>query len=141
MEYPDITKQILKCAFRTHNTPCNGFQEIIYQRALEIEMDRSHILFSREFELPVLYGGIQIGARRVDFPVKRKISGGLKAVIQQESMHLVQAMNHPEAYNPEIGLLMSFGANNPEFRRVTDKKFRPNLVNRQITYNSSSDNL
>ena len=127
MKYADITEKIIKCSMKVHNTLGNGFQEVIYQRALEIEMNKTGLEFSREFEMPILYDGIHIGTRRVDFFVENKISVEIKAVIQLENVHLAQAMNYLEAYNLEIGLLINFGANSLQFKRLTNKKFNPTI--------------
>ncbi len=128
MKYADITEKIIKCAMKVHNTLGNGFQEVIYQRALEIEMRKTGINFSREFEMPILYEGEQIGTRRVDFLVQEIISVEIKAVIQLESVHLAQAMNYLEAYNLEIGLLINFGSNSLQFKRLTNKKYNPLIL-------------
>ena len=127
LKYADITEKIIKCAMKVHNTLGNGFQEVIYQRALKIEMTKNDISFSREFEMPILYDGIHIGTRRVDFLVQEIISVELKAVIQLENVHLAQAMNYLEAYNLEIGLLINFGSNSLQFKRLTNKKFNPTI--------------
>lgn len=102
-----------------------GFQEVIYQRALEIELNKASLNFSREFEMPIHYDGIRIGTRRVDFLIEGTISVELKAVIILEAVHLAQAMNYLEAYNLEIGLLLNFGAHSMEFKRLTNKKHLP----------------
>ncbi len=125
MKYADITEKILKCAFRVHTVLGNGFQEVIYQRALEIEMSKNGLVFDREFEMPIFYDGIQIGTRRVDFLVEKVISVEIKATIKTENVHLAQAMNYLEAYNLEIGMLINFGANSMEFKRLTNKKYKP----------------
>lgn len=125
MKYADITEKIIKCAFKVHNTLGNGFQEVIYQRALAIEMKKNGLEFSREFEMPIFYDNVQIGTRRVDFLVEGIISVEIKAVIQTENVHLAQAMNYLEAYNLEIGLLINFGTNSMEFKRLTNKKYKP----------------
>jgi len=94
----------------------NGFQEVIYQRALEIEMADNEITFSREYEMPVYYKNQQIGTRRVDFLVEGILSVELKAIIQLEDVHLAQAINYLEAYDLEIGLLINFGAKSLQFK-------------------------
>jgi GxxExxY protein len=127
MKYADITEKIIKYAFKVHNILGNGFQEVIYQRALEIELQGSYLEFSHEFEMPIFYEGAQIGTRRVDFLVEKIISVELKAVIHLESVHLAQAMNYLEAYNLEVGLLINFGANSLEFKRLTNKKYKTNV--------------
>ena len=110
-----------------HSTLKNGFQEVIYQKALEIEMRDQGISFTREFEMPIYYKAQQIGTRRVDFLVEGVISVELKALIQLEKVHLAQALNYLEAYNLEIGLLINFGSSSLDFRRLRNKKFDPRI--------------
>ncbi len=109
-----------------HKRLGNGFQEVIYQRALEIEMRLAGLEFSREMEMPVFYREYEIGKRRVDFFVENKIMVEIKAVIHLEDVHLAQAMNYLEAYKMEIGLLLNFGSKSLEFKRVHNNK----LLNR-----------
>ena len=118
MIYEELTGRIIGCAMEVHKRLGNGFQEVIYQRALEIEMRLSGLSFQREMEMPVFYRDIQVGIRRVDFFVENKIMVELKAVIKLEDVHLAQAMNYTEAYQMEIGLLINFGAKSLEFKRV-----------------------
>jgi GxxExxY protein len=96
----------------------NGFQEVVYQRCLAIEMTRQGIAFSREHEMEIFYKGEQVGLRRVDFFVEDKIMVELKAVIQLEDVHLAQAINYLEAYGMKIGLLINFGNTSLQFKRV-----------------------
>jgi GxxExxY protein len=123
-KYSELTSKIIGCAMTVHKTLGNGFQEVIYQRALEIEMNLAGIEFSREFEMPIFYRDEQIGIRRVDFLVEGSVSVELKALIKLEDVHLAQAINYLEAYNLEIGLLLNFGAKSLEYKRLTNKKFR-----------------
>ena len=123
-KYSDLTSKIIGCAMRVHSALGNGFQEVIYQRALAIEMTDSGIEYSREHEMPVYYKQQQIGTRRVDFLVEGVISVELKAIIQLEDVHLSQAINYLEAYDLEVGLLVNFGAKSLEFKRVSNKKFK-----------------
>ena len=121
--YSELTGAVIECAMRVHNSLGNGFQEVIYQRALEIEMADQGIPFSREHEMPIYYKGQQIGSRRADFLVNSVVSVELKALIRLEQVHLAQAMNYLEAYDLEVGLLLNFGARSLEFKRVSNKKF------------------
>ena len=101
----------------------NGFQEIIYQRALQIEMADEGLSFSREQEMPIFYKGRKIGSRRVDFLVSDIVSVELKAIVRLEDVHLAQAINYLEAYDPEVGLLLNFGARSLKFNRIENRKF------------------
>ncbi len=76
--------------------------------------------------MPIFYRETQIGTRRVDFLVENVVSVELKAIIQLENVHFAQAINYLEAYNLEVGLLINFGENNLKFKRLQNKKFKPN---------------
>mgnify|MGYP001770006990 CR=1 FL=1 len=123
-KYSELTSKIIGCAMTVHNTLGNGFQEVIYQRALAIEMNLAGIPFQREFEMPIFYRAQQIGTRRVDFLVNGVVSLELKAVTQIENVHFAQAINYLEAYNLEIGLLINFGEVSLNFKRFTNKKYK-----------------
>jgi GxxExxY protein len=123
-KYSELTSKIIGCAMTVHKLLGNGFQEVIYQRALAIEMSLSRIAFQREFEMPIFYREEQIGTRRVDFLAEGIISVELKAKTKLEDVHFAQAINYLEAYNLEIGLLINFGENSLNFKRLTNKKFK-----------------
>ncbi len=103
---------------KVHSTLGNGFQEVIYQRALAIEMRKTGLYFEREMEMPIYYEGEEIGTRRVDFFVSNKVMVELKAITQLEKVHLAQALNYLEAYDMEIGLLINFGETSLKFHRI-----------------------
>ena len=121
-KYSALTEKIIGCAMTVHKALGNGFQEVIYQRALEIEMSLEGINFSREHVMPIFYRDRQIGTRRVDFLVEGVISVELKAITKLEDVHFAQAINYLEAYNLEIGLLINFGEQSLKFKRLTNKK-------------------
>ena len=123
-KYSDITAKILKCAFEVHKILGDGFQEVIYQRALEEEFKIQNVEFKREFEMPILYKNKLIGTRRVDFLVENLISVEMKAIIKLEDVHLTQALNYLEAYNLEVGMLLNFGAKSLEYKRLINSKFK-----------------
>jgi GxxExxY protein len=117
-KYSDLTEKIIGCAMTVHSALGNGFQEVIYQRALAIEMGRNQLAFARELEMPIFYENLEIGTRRVDFFVEEKIMVELKAITQLEKVHLAQALNYLEAYKIEVGLLINFGESSLKFRRL-----------------------
>lgn len=130
-KYSELTSKIIGCAMTVHKALGNGFQEVIYQRALAIEMNLSGIAFNREFEMTIFYREEQIGTRRVDFLVEGIISVELKAITVLEDVHFAQAINYLEAYNLEIGLLINFGEKSLNFKRLTNKKFKPEIIQSQ----------
>lgn len=124
-KYSELTGKIIGCAMEVHNALGNGFQEVIYQRALAYELQLQNLSFDREYEMPVVYKNKPVGSRRVDFLIDNKISVELKATTKLEAVHLAQAINYLEAYNLEIGLLINFGNTKLEFHRVENKKYKP----------------
>jgi len=121
-KHADITRKIIGAAMKVHSTLGNGFQEVIYQRAMAIEMTKIGLDFQRELEMPIYYDSKQIGTRRVDFLVEGKVMLELKAVTALEDVHLAQAINYLEAYGLEVGLLINFGSKSLQFRRLINSK-------------------
>ena len=121
---------------KVHSTLGTGFQEVIYQRALAIEMNTVRLDFQREMEMPVFYRSVDIGTRRVDFFVEGKVIVELKALIKLEDVHLAQSMNYCQVYNLPLGLLINFGAKSLEFKRVYNLNHPENK-----SYSKKSPNL
>jgi GxxExxY protein len=145
MEHEDLTRKIIGCAMIVHSALGNGFQEIIYQRALSIEMAKQGLRFGRETEMDIFYRGYKIGARRVDFFVEEKVMVEIKAITRLEDVHLAQGMNYLEAYGLNLGLLINFGGKSLEFKRVYNNKnkvnsAKNNQVNLSNPFNQGSDN-
>jgi GxxExxY protein len=124
-KFSALTGRVIGCAMAVHRTLGNGFPEVMYQRALAIELRLADIAFVRETPISVYYRDEHIGTRRVDFLVENIISVELKATTQLEPIHFAQAINYLEAYNLEVGLLINFGKPSLEFRRFTNKKYKP----------------
>jgi GxxExxY protein len=117
MEIEDITYKVNGCAMKVHNTLGNGFQEVIYQRCLAIELSKAGLIFTREVNQTIYYDGMEVGIRRADFIIENQIVVELKAVINLENVHLAQAKNYVVAYQFPIGLLINFGATSLQFKK------------------------
>ncbi len=125
MDIPDInrcTHRIIGCGMRIHSTLGSGFQEKIYQRALEIEFKWENLEYLREVEIPIYYRKKHIGTRRVDFFVANTILLEIKAVVELNNAHLAQGKNYLEAFNLETGLLINFGGTSLQYKRLFNKK-------------------
>jgi len=117
----ELTYKNIGCAMKVHNTLGNGFQEVIYQRCLAIELDKAILEFLREEEMPIYYENVQVGTRRADFIVADKVLVKLKALVKLEDVHLAQGLNYLTAYQIENGLLLNFGATSLEVKRLFRK--------------------
>jgi GxxExxY protein len=126
----DLTYKIIGCAMKVHNILGNGFQEVIYQRALAIEMKNNGVEFVREREMPIFYEGEEIGTRRVDFLAEGEVLVELKALTKLEDVHLAQGLNYLVAYELDKGLLLNFGAQSLEIKRLRHpkNKQKPNII-------------
>jgi GxxExxY protein len=112
-----LTYKVIGCAMKVHNVLGNGFQEVIYQRCLAIELEKASVAFLREVEKTIYYDGVDVGTRRADFVVDEKIIVELKALINLEDVHLAQAKNYVVAYDFPVGLLINFGASSCSIRK------------------------
>jgi GxxExxY protein len=107
---------------KVHNKMGPGFQEVIYQRCLAIELERAGLGFAREQEHPVFYDGIQVGIRRADFVVEDQVVVELKAVVRLEDAHIAQAKNYTVAYSFPLGLLINFGGKSLEHKLMFNNR-------------------
>jgi GxxExxY protein len=127
LKHKEITEKIIGASFEVHKFLGNGFQEVIYQRALAWEMRQAGLNFNREIEQDIFYKDLPepIGTRRADFVVEDKVLVELKALVKLEDVHLAQALNYLKAYRLEVGLLINFGSKSLEFKRLvlTTNKF------------------
>jgi len=123
-EIDDLTHKIIGCAMQVHRTLGNGFQEVIYQRALAIEFEHENISYQREMEMDLYYRGQHIGTRRVDFFIEDSVMLEIKAIEKLDGVHRAQAINYCEAYNIEDGLLINFGSQSLDFKRVYNGKLK-----------------
>ncbi len=139
LPHAEITHKVVGCAMDVHSTLGNGFQEVIYQRALEIELQDQGIAHSRKYEMPIYYKVKLVGTRRVDFLVEGIISLELKAIISLEDVHIAQAPNYLEAYDIQTGLLINVGSKKLDFHRLRNKKFNPYPIHPNNPINPGSD--
>uniref|UniRef100_UPI0040479637 GxxExxY protein n=1 Tax=Roseivirga sp. TaxID=1964215 RepID=UPI0040479637 len=120
LKHSDITEKIIGASFEVHSFLGNGFQEVIYQRALAYEMSKKDLVFAREIEQDIFYKELRepIGTRRADFVVEDKVLVEIKAIKELEDVHLAQALNYLKAYRLEVGLLINFGSKSLTFKRL-----------------------
>ncbi len=119
MKYKDITGKILGAAFEVHKFLGNGFQEVIYQRALAHELYRAGLKYKRKVSVDIFYKDLDkpIGRRRADILVEGQVLIEIKAVSAFKDEHWAQTINYLKAYKFEVGLLINFGSKSMEFKR------------------------
>lgn len=121
-KYSDLTEKVIGCSMKVHSFLGNGFPEVIYQRSLAIELEKSGIGFKRELEQDVFYNNVKVGTRIVDFLIEGKVLVELKALSDISDNHYSQVLNYLKAYNLEIALLINFGSKSLQFKRFINSK-------------------
>ncbi|MEP0005702.1 MAG: GxxExxY protein [Balneola sp.] len=121
----ELTYKIIGCAMNVHNTIGPGFQEVIYQRCLKMELEESGLNFEREKNQAIFYKDVQVGTRRADFVVEEKVIVEIKAVTKLEDVHLAQAKNYTVSYDFPLGLLINFGSKSMEYKLLFNPKYHP----------------
>jgi GxxExxY protein len=121
IEQDELTYKIIGCAMKVHSTLGCGFQEVIYQRCLALEMEKQGLGFARELEMPIYYEDVEVGSRRVDFLIEETTMVEIKAVVKLEDVHLAQGLNYLRVYNLEKGLLLNFGNTRLDVKRLFRK--------------------
>lgn len=122
LQHGDITEKIIGAAFEVHSFLGNGFQEVIYQRALAHELSLKGLSFQREVSVDIFYKDLPkaIGRRRADFIVEEKVLVEIKAVVELEDVHWAQILNYLKAYKLPVGLLINFGSKSMQFKRMVN---------------------
>lgn len=116
-EYNELTHAVIGCAMTVHRKLGRGFPEVVYQRALAIELFKQGLRAEREIDLPIYYDNEKVGSRRADFFVENKVLVEMKALEAIVPAHHVQLINYLEAFKIPVGLLLNFGASSLEFKR------------------------
>ena len=119
-KHSELTHKIIGCAMQVHSFLGNGFQEIIYQRALALEFLKAGLNFERELLVNIFYKDYiePVGSRRVDFLVEGCVLVELKALSALDDVHMNQVLNYLRVYQIEIGLLINFGENRLNLKRL-----------------------
>ena len=123
----ELTYKIIGCSMNVHNTLGPGFQEVIYQRCLAIELQKASLVFTREQEHVIFYDGVEVGTRRADFVVENRVIIEIKALVNLEDVHLAQAKNYVVAYDFPLGLLINFGSKSLQYKLMFNPKYQNNV--------------
>jgi len=128
LERDELTYRIIGCAINVHNIMGPGFQEVIYQKCLALELTACGLEFVREKEHIIYYNGNEVGTRRADFAVEGQVIVELKALVNLEDVHIAQARNYVEAYQFPKGLLINFGAKSLQFKLIFNQQPNRNIA-------------
>lgn len=120
-EFPlsEVTAKIIAAATEVHRNIGPGFREVIYQRALELELQARGLSYSREAPMEIHYRGVLIGRQRVDFFIE-DVMVEIKAHYDLQNAHFIQALSYLKASGLKVGLLLNFGAPRLQIKRLAN---------------------
>lgn len=118
-DFGETTGRVIGAALEVHKTLGPGFQEVVYQRALALELEAAGVEFTREVNVPVFYKDRQIDTRRVDFVVEDCIIE-IKARSAFAPEDFVQTLSYLRAAHFKVALLINFGAAKLEVKRLVN---------------------
>jgi GxxExxY protein len=117
--YKNETYAIIGACMEVHRSLGNGFLEAVYQEALSIEFTLRNIPFEKEKQLYIYYKDMQLSKKYIaDFICYNNIVIELKATESIIKEHVSQLINYLHATNKKIGLLINFGSNSLEYKRI-----------------------
>jgi GxxExxY protein len=131
-KYADITGKVIGCAMKVHSYFGLGFPEVIYQRAIFIELEKAGLKCQSEVEKEICYDERLIGKRRLDLIVEEVVLVEIKAVSELDKAAVNQVLNYLNVFNIEVGLLLNFGCESLQYKRLANTKNQRNPKNPQI---------
>jgi GxxExxY protein len=103
-----LVHDTIGCCITVHRTLGPGLLEMIYSRAIALELRAAGITFEREKTFPVMYRGELLCEQRLDFVVGGQIVLEIKSVEHLASLHESQLLNYMRVADLRVGLLMNF---------------------------------
>lgn len=131
--HEELTSQIISACFEVINELGSGFLESVYQNSLMIALQQKNLKVVSQFPLSVSFRGQIVGNYYADLFVEDKVIVELKAVSALTPEHLAQVINYLKATGIEVGLLVNFGKQKLEYRRLEkDKPLQNEFIKRKL---------
>ncbi|MBI4835128.1 MAG: GxxExxY protein [Planctomycetes bacterium] len=116
--YKEITEEIIGSAFEVYKTLGYGFLEKVYENALLQELKVRKIKTNQQYPIKIRYKGSLVGEYIADIIVEDKIIVELKAEKEYNAVHEAQLLNYLKATGIKVGLLLNFGRQKCEHKRL-----------------------
>jgi len=104
----ELAKQFVDVALEVHRELGPGYDELIYENALAVELKLRGIPFNRQKTIKVFYKGVEVGEGRLDLLLDDELVVELKAVDELNPKHLAQVISYLKATELPLGLLVNF---------------------------------
>ncbi len=115
----DECYRLVGLCMEVHRGLGRGHDEVVYKDALVVELSRAGIPFAREKKYEITYKGVLLAhPYYADFVIWDKIIFEAKAVEKLIDSHVKQVLNYLAAAKLRLGLLVNFGGDSLEWKRV-----------------------
>ena len=128
-----LTARILRSALDVHTALGPGFLELVYHRALVLELTSNGLQCSTEVQVPIHHRGVVIGRHELDLLVEGQVVVELKSVKRLDLVHFAQVRSYLAATSLRIGLLFNFGGFKLETRRVFNAEEREQFLGSRVS--------
>ena len=118
--YPELSYQIIGCAFDVYNELGSGHHEKYYQRALAESFATEKLQFREQVYFPLIYKNKTVGKNFLDFLVENKIVVEIKKGDRYSAKHINQVLEYLTTSKLKLAILINFGANGVSFKRVVN---------------------
>lgn len=118
LEHKEITEEIIGAAFEVHRVLGYGFLEKVYQKAMQVELKLRGLKAELEEAIKVVFKGYIVGDYFADLFVAEKVIVELKVAEKYSSKDEAQLINELKATAIRVGLLINFGREKVEFKRL-----------------------
>ena len=118
LQHEETSFAVIGAAQKVHGTLGPGFPEAVYHKAMRLELAKSKIPFESEKAYEVAYEGVTCGEFRADIVVNGAVVAELKALSALNGDHLAQVLAYLKASGLDVGLLLNFGRQSLEVKRV-----------------------
>lgn len=113
-----ITERVIGCAFKVHNALGCGHKEKVYENAMTVLFRRESLPYGQKIPYAVTFMDEHVGLYEADLVVMERVIVELKAIKQIEEEHVGQCLNYLKAAKLRVGLVLNFGKQKLEIRRV-----------------------
>lgn len=118
MLHKAITEKIIGASFEVYNQLGYGFLEKVYKSAMQVELVRKGLQCQAEQPIKVRYKGVIVGNYFADLFVEESVIVEFKIAPTYNSADEAQLLNQLKATRVQVGMLINFGRQKVEFKRM-----------------------
>jgi len=116
--YENLSEKIRQASYEVHKYFGTGFLEKVYENSLKYKLEKINLEVYQQYPIPVYYEEIKVGEYFADLFIDQKIILELKVASTLDKIHFAQLKHYLKATGVRLGILINFGNNKLQFKRV-----------------------